>query len=595
MAGKDGMTSSPPDVITECVSIDTELLEGRRYELRHIQEKTGVQITCAVMVTGTMSAVQQALPLVEQALLAADSAHGSGAEPGSWQVKPTDAGIGDVPAATMILRRPPGLATPCWQAPVSCEQLEASLELPQFEPTSGEANQWLTPPVSSPPPFPSCMFRTDGEWEQLAPAPQIKCTDEGNQSPAPSTTTAAPNTSDAPPASGEGPTCSTMSFGPSLFLSSVLADTALASNAQKPASNDSSAATAGADHGSAGAAAKKGAQQDSKVARSTTSAASVRDAEAPREQHQHSEEPKTMKLAFPKPAALEGVKSRKRVILKMEGVGVTYTERSQARATISDVNLMVSQASRLLVTGAKGAGKSTCVKVMVGESIPTKGAVCKASGLRIGYVAQGMLEEHKHETPIQYMMRCCADTMHRESTSCPESTAGCGQQLAKQSRQPKIETYLADFGVDLESASCKRISELDGCARARLALAAAMWQNPQVLILDEPAKHLSREGVNALLLAINDYQGGVVLTAHNKDKDMFKSVVTETWAVRGGRLHHEDGPPPVEKNSGGGGDSARSLAEEIKYVEKCVKDGTKTEEEVNEMIERLRKKLTSAE
>eukprot|EP00747_Dinoflagellata_sp_TGD_P036250 gnl/TRDRNA2_/TRDRNA2_138361_c0_seq3.p1 gnl/TRDRNA2_/TRDRNA2_138361_c0~~gnl/TRDRNA2_/TRDRNA2_138361_c0_seq3.p1 ORF type:complete len:586 (+),score=123.72 gnl/TRDRNA2_/TRDRNA2_138361_c0_seq3:97-1854(+) len=585
MAGKDGMTSSPPDVITECVSIDTELLEGRRYELRHIQEKTGVQITCAVMVTGTMSAVQQALPLVEQALLAADSAHGSGAEPGSWQVKPTDAGIGDVPAATMILRRPPGLATPCWQAPVSCEQLEASLELPQFEPTSGEANQWLTPPVSSPPPFPSCMFRTDGEWEQLAPAPQIKCTDEGNQSPAPSTTTAAPNTSDAPPASGEGPTCSTMSFGPSLFLSSVLADTALASNAQKPASNDSSAATAGADHGSAGAAAKKGAQQDSKVARSTTSAASVRDAEAPREQHQHSEEPKTMKLAFPKPAALEGVKSRKRVILKMEGVGVTYTERSQARATISDVNLMVSQASRVLLTGAKGAGKSTCLKVLVGERRPTLGAMCKASGLRIGYVAQSdwlfreNLEKHQNETPTQYMMGRFAE-------------AGCD---AKRPVQLDVEKYLADFHVDAESASSKKITELSGCMRARIALAAAMWQNPQVLILDEPAKHLSREGVNALLLAINDYQGGVVLTAHNKDKDMFKSVVTETWAVRGGRLHHEDGPPPVEKNSGGGGDSARSLAEEIKYVEKCVKDGTKTEEEVNEMIERLRKKLTSAE
>merc|ERR1719359_2192427 len=113
----------------------------------------------------------------------------------------------------------------------------------------------------------------------------------------------------------------------------------------------------------------------------------------------------TMAFTFPVPGPLEGVKSRTKVILRMNNV--TFTYPTKEKPTIMDVNLTVSQVSRVAVIGANGAGKSTAIKILVGEMAPGVGTIGKASGLRMAYVAQHAfhhLEKHMQETPTQYIM-----------------------------------------------------------------------------------------------------------------------------------------------------------------------------------------------
>ena len=91
-----------------------------------------------------------------------------------------------------------------------------------------------------------------------------------------------------------------------------------------------------------------------------------------------------MKFSFPTPGPLEGVKSRSKVVLCMNSVDVQYPTKD--KPTIMDVILTVSQVSRVAVIGANGAGKSTAIKVVVGEQKPTEGAIWKAAGLRMAYL-----------------------------------------------------------------------------------------------------------------------------------------------------------------------------------------------------------------
>merc|ERR1711975_94836 len=111
-----------------------------------------------------------------------------------------------------------------------------------------------------------------------------------------------------------------------------------------------------------------------------------------------------MKFTFPTPGPMEGVKSRSKVVLRMNNVDVQYPTKD--KPTIMDVSLTVSQVSRVAVIGANGAGKSTAIKVLVGEQKPTEGSIWKAAGLRMAYVAQHAfhhLEKHMQKTPLEYI------------------------------------------------------------------------------------------------------------------------------------------------------------------------------------------------
>merc|ERR1712115_602986 len=118
-----------------------------------------------------------------------------------------------------------------------------------------------------------------------------------------------------------------------------------------------------------------------------------------------------------------------------------------------------------------------------------------------------------------------------------ERQAAMAGLMTKQLTQPGVEKHLADFGVDPESASHTQINQLSGGMKVKVVLASAMWQNPHVLILDEPTNYLDREGLGALVLAIKDYKGGVLIISHNKE--FCDGVATERWIMKGGYLRIE--------------------------------------------------------
>merc|ERR1712013_689855 len=122
--------------------------------------------------------------------------------------------------------------------------------------------------------------------------------------------------------------------------------------------------------------------------------------------------------------------------------------------------------------------------------------------------------------------------------------------MTKQLTQPGVEKHLMDFGVDAESASHTQINQLSGGMKVKVVLAGAMWQNPHVLILDEPTNYLDRDGLGALVLAIKDYKGGVLIISHNKE--FCDSVATEKWIMQRGTLRIEGESVAVEDEKADG-------------------------------------------
>jgi len=191
-----------------------------------------------------------------------------------------------------------------------------------------------------------------------------------------------------------------------------------------------------------------------------------------------------------------------------------------------------------------------------------------------------------------------------------ERQAAMAGLMTKQLTQPSIEKHLGDFGVDPESASHSQINQLSGGMKVKIVLAASMWQNPHILILDEPTNYLDRDGLGALILAIKDYKGGVLIISHNKE--FCENVATEKWIMKGGylRIEGESKADEEEDKSGikaqdevydGAGNkidvkaqvklSAKDAKKAFKDLEKKIKDGKKkktlTEEEVWELEDKL--------
>merc|ERR1711897_65476 len=165
-----------------------------------------------------------------------------------------------------------------------------------------------------------------------------------------------------------------------------------------------------------------------------------------------------------------------------------------------------------------------------------------------------------------------------------ERQAAMAGLMTKQLTQPSIEKHLAAFGVDPESASHTQISQLSGGMKVKVVLAASMWQNPHILILDEPTNYLDREGLGALVLAIKEYKGGVLIISHNKE--FCDSVATEKWIMKGGYLRIEGeskgddkdedaankGPDEVYDGAGNKIDVKKNVALSDKDKKKAIKD-----------------------
>ncbi len=212
------------------------------------------------------------------------------------------------------------------------------------------------------------------------------------------------------------------------------------------------------------------------------------------------------RFAFPEPAQLSPP------ILSIDRVSVGYG----GPPVLSNLTLRVDMDDRIALLGANGNGKSTLAKLIAGRLEPTRGDVRRGPKLRVGYFAQHQTDELvMGETPVDHMAR-----------ALPRATPS------------QVRGQLARFGLDADRASTE-VQSLSGGEKARLLLALATRDAPQLLILDEPTNHLDIDAREALVRALADFSGAVLLITH--DPHLVELVADQLWIVGDGTVKPYDG------------------------------------------------------
>merc|ERR1712127_602974 len=169
-----------------------------------------------------------------------------------------------------------------------------------------------------------------------------------------------------------------------------------------------------------------------------------------------------------------------------------------------------------------------------------------------------------------------------------ERQAAMAGLMTKHLTQPGVEKHLGDFGIDPESASHTQINQLSGGMKVKVVLAAAMWQNPHVLILDEPTNYLDRDGLGALVLAIQDFNGGVLIISHNKE--FCDGVATEKWIMQGGMLRIEGESVDVDEGKEEGNKGPDEVFDGAGNKIEVNKNTTMTDKDKKKIIKDIEKK-----
>lgn len=328
-----------------------------------------------------------------------------------------------------------------------------------------------------------------------------------------------------------------------------------------------------------------------------------------------------MKFKFPQPGPIEGVRSKGKALMKMSKCTFTYPVNETP--TLFDISVQVSLSSRVACVGENGAGKSTMIKLLVGEIEPQTGTVWKHPNARIAYVAQHAfhhIENHLTKTPNEYIrwryanqgedkeslvkvtMQFSDEEIKLQKTpyaiqftdeetgkitkvkkvvselvggrktnkqkdyeyevKYAGSTVDSGEYLPQKTLKKmgwdkamkavdmkiaqraglyvrplstkNVEQHLEDVGLDKEFGTHYRMSALSGGQKVKVVLAAAMWNQPHILILDEPTNYLDRDSLGALAGAIEIFDGGVVMITHNNE--FCSKLCPETWVMDAGHL-----------------------------------------------------------
>mmetsp|Transcript_13611 Transcript_13611/g.28534 ORF Transcript_13611/g.28534 Transcript_13611/m.28534 type:complete len:1040 (-) Transcript_13611:90-3209(-) len=328
-----------------------------------------------------------------------------------------------------------------------------------------------------------------------------------------------------------------------------------------------------------------------------------------------------MKMSFPPPGPIEGVKSKGKALMKM--AKCTFTYPGNTVPTLFDITVQVSLSSRVACIGENGAGKSTMIKLLVGEAEPQEGDVWKHPNARVAYVAQHAfhhIEDHLNKTPNEYIRWRFANggedkeslvkvTLQfteaeiatqkkpfeltfvdeesgkitkvkkvvselvggRKMNKSKEyeyevkyagSTVDSGEflgakvlkkmgwekamkavdlklaQLAGMFVKPlstkNVESHLNGCGLAPEFGTHYRMSALSGGQKVKVVIAAAMWMQPHIVILDEPTNYLDRESLGGLAHAIETFEGGVIIISHNNE--FVSTLCPETWVMDAGHL-----------------------------------------------------------
>jgi ATP-binding cassette subfamily F protein 3 len=275
------------------------------------------------------------------------------------------------------------------------------------------------------------------------------------------------------------------------------------------------------------------------------------------------------KFSFPEPEELSPP------IVAIESGSVGY----DGTPVLKKLDLRIDQDDRIALLGKNGEGKSTLSKLIAGRLPAMGGRVTTSSKLRVGYFAQHQMDElYPDETPIDHLRR-----------------------LRPNETPARLRARLSGFGLMAEQAETE-VARLSGGQKARLTLLIATIDAPHLLILDEPTNHLDIESREALVEALTEYTGAVVLVSH--DMHLLSLVADRLWLVKGGRvtafeedleayrklLLSSDAPPkpakPAPKPKKASRDEIQALRSELRKCEARV-------EKLEDMREKLAKKLAN--
>ena len=208
-------------------------------------------------------------------------------------------------------------------------------------------------------------------------------------------------------------------------------------------------------------------------------------------------------FVFPTPA-----KKLADPLLTLEGVSAGYQPGSPV---LSGLDLRLDQADRIALLGQNGNGKSTFAKLLSGKLPAQSGRIGGMHRLTVGYFAQHQLDElDPSATPYDYIV-----------SLLPEATEA----------QRRARLGAAGFGVEKAGTKCDQLS---GGEKARLMLFLTAFHAPHLLILDEPTNHLDIDSREALVHAVNEYEGAVMVISH--DRHFVNAVADRLWLVRGGTV-----------------------------------------------------------
>ena len=204
-------------------------------------------------------------------------------------------------------------------------------------------------------------------------------------------------------------------------------------------------------------------------------------------------------------------------LVHISGADIGYqTENNEVKKILSKVELAIRAETRIGLLGPNGAGKSSLVKTLSGALPLLAGERTNGEHFKLGYFAQHQLE----------------------ALDINASAALHIQRLSPTAREQEIRDFLGSFDFHGERAF-EPITHFSGGEKARLALAIIAWEKPNVLLLDEPTNHLDLEMRHALTMALQDFEGAVIIVSH--DRHLLRNTVNEFLLVADGKVSEFDG------------------------------------------------------
>jgi ATP-binding cassette subfamily F protein 3 len=217
-------------------------------------------------------------------------------------------------------------------------------------------------------------------------------------------------------------------------------------------------------------------------------------------------------------------------MLSMQQVSFGYAAADESvspTVIVRDISKSVLAGQRIGILGANGQGKSTVVKTIARDLPAISGEITEGKGLNIGYFAQQELDVLRPaDNPLEHMI------------ALVKKVTAEGKLAGQATREQDLRSFLGqfNFGGDMVKQS---VGSMSGGEKARLVLCMMVWQRPNLLLLDEPTNHLDLTTREALSMALNEFEGTVMLVSH--DRALLRAVCDEFWLVSKGGIAPFDG------------------------------------------------------